>query len=920
MSMSFTHSAKPLSAQHLHFNHISNSEYYPHPPGHPSRTSSHNSSLLMMQPHHVQLHHDATRPLCQVAIFWDYESCRPAGLMPAYTIVDNIRDACLGYGSITLFKAYIERHDSSPYRPPLTHHHSHPQSQPSFHQPSLRDQLQNFGVSLSYYTSPHRSSPIPYSTSRSSYPSTTGVSGGVGPTSSLSPSVQSGISSSQLLVDMLLFALDHPAPNTVIVLITAEELSPHALSALRQRHYTIVLITPKSATDGLPLRASMAAQANFVLDWAAVMRGASTGSITAGLGTAQGTATPTAVEGTGRRENEQTDISGDVDPDNATPTGDNGNTNTLTGVMTTSPSAFSAILHPLATSPTTRHMTPAGTVSSGGTVVDAPGDSLSQGDVSTAGMVTTQDTQTSLVSGSPFFGGAGADRGQSGSRPLLPGVTKPGSNSSISSRPTSRHLSSSALVNPNPLFPASSAQNTARDPDNHDDNEGADERASENYAAHGTTGASTLNTQAAPFQPFRAHSTGLGGLASRSTHQPGSLSRVWGHFPTTSSGTTGPGLGSPLFPVRRLSSGNANATANTSGPSATRAATDTPSGALTALNTNVGAEAGPPSSTSTLSSLASPTPSSNWTQSPPLPVPLPTPQHTSVFSPLSASGIGERMRASSTVSTSPTEPLARRSSQYQQPQYPTQPQPIPNAPFTNPARGSNTGFGMGTSPANTRDNAGVPASLSHSHGQGIQSPRYMSPPPMLTFVPQRQQHQHQGSIGRFQNAQQQQQQQMAAAQQMQQALYAPPQQHHPIPRRGISSEQFIFQQQQAMLPHHAQMHTPANRDMPFGHGLHQYGAAGGMQPPARPISPRHFGLLLNILTEFRNEGKPRPYRSKIGSELVQRDRMVYQRAGVSGFKDYVGMAEQMGYVRLGGHSGSPGKEWIELVVPGPGET
>ena len=834
--------------------------------------------------------------------------------MPAYTIVDNIRDACLPYGSITHFKAYIERHDSSPYRPPLSHHHSLPQSQPPFHQPSLRDQLQNFGVSLSYYTSPHRSSPIPYSTSRSSYPSTTGASGGVGPTSTAPSTAQSGISSSQLLVDMLLFALDHPAPNSVIVLITADELSPHALSALRQRHYTIVLITPKSAIDGQPLRASMAAQANIVLDWAAVMRGAFTGPIGAGLSTGHGAATPTAAEGNGRRENERTGISGDVDPDNATPTGDDGNMNTLTGVMTASPNAFSAILHPLAMSPTTRHMTPAGTVSSGGTVVDAPGDALMHVDTSAAGMVATQDTQASILGSSPFFGDGGADRGQSGSHPLLSGVTKSGTDSSISSRPTSRRLSS-ALMNP---IPVSSASSAAKDHDDHDHDNDGEERFSDDNATGGFIGSSMLNTQAVPFQPFRAQSTGLGGLASRSNHQPGSLSRVWGHFPTTSSGTTGPGLGSPLFPVRTLSSGTI---ANASGPSGARAGADSASSALTTLNTNVGADPGPPSSISTSSSLASPTPSSNWTQSPPLPVPRPTPQHTSVFSPLSGSGIGERMRASSTVSTSPTESLARRSSQYHQSQYSTQPQPIPNnASFGNPPRGSSIGFGMGalgTSPVNTRETAGVAANSGQSHNQGVRSPRFMSPPPMLTFVPQRPQHQQQGSIGRFQNAQQQQQ---VAAAQMQQALYAQ-QQHHPIPRRGITSDQFMYQQQQqAMLPPHSQMHTPANRDVPFGHGLHHHGSVGSMQPPARPISPRHFVLLLNILTEFKNEGKSRPYRSKIGSELVQRDRMVYQRAGVSGFKDYVGMAEQMGFVRLGGHSGSPGKEWIELVVPGLGET
>lgn len=88
------------------------------------------------------------------------------------------------------------------------------------------------------------------------------------------------------------------------------------------------------------------------------------------------------------------------------------------------------------------------------------------------------------------------------------------------------------------------------------------------------------------------------------------------------------------------------------------------------------------------------------------------------------------------------------------------------------------------------------------------------------------------------------------------------------------------------------------------------------QPPRaqqQPQPTRNFDLLISILREFRAENKRQPYRSKVGSELVQRDRMVYQRAGVAGFKEYVGIAESLGIVRLGG-SGSPGKEWIELLI------
>ena len=85
------------------------------------------------------------------------------------------------------------------------------------------------------------------------------------------------------------------------------------------------------------------------------------------------------------------------------------------------------------------------------------------------------------------------------------------------------------------------------------------------------------------------------------------------------------------------------------------------------------------------------------------------------------------------------------------------------------------------------------------------------------------------------------------------------------------------------------------------------------QPQQLQQLPRNFDLLISILREFRSENKRQPYRSKVGSELVQRDRMVYQRAGVAGFKEYVGIAESLGIVRLGG-SGSPGKEWIELLI------
>ena len=110
------------------------------------------------------------------------------------------------------------------------------------------------------------------------------------------------------------------------------------------------------------------------------------------------------------------------------------------------------------------------------------------------------------------------------------------------------------------------------------------------------------------------------------------------------------------------------------------------------------------------------------------------------------------------------------------------------------------------------------------------------------------------------------------------------------------------------------MRSTSPVDMQPHHGPQLYQAPRPQLPVQQPQQPpRNFDLLISILREFRSENKRQPYRSKVGSELVQRDRMVYQRAGVAGFKEYVGIAESLGLVRLGG-SGSPGKEWIELLI------
>lgn len=70
-----------------------------------------------------------------------------------------------------------------------------------------------------------------------------------------------------------------------------------------------------------------------------------------------------------------------------------------------------------------------------------------------------------------------------------------------------------------------------------------------------------------------------------------------------------------------------------------------------------------------------------------------------------------------------------------------------------------------------------------------------------------------------------------------------------------------------------------------------------------------FRLLIHLLLAAREAGINRPPRSIIAVALVKSDKQVYQRAGVSRFKDYTALAEQAGVIELGGIAGDA---WIAL--------
>lgn len=129
--------------------------------------------------------------------------------MPGYVVVENIRRAVHTFGCVTQFKAYLEISESTSSKK------------------QLRSELQSSGVSLT--DCPHNG--------------------------------RKDAADKMIIVDMLTFALDNPSPAT-IVLISGDRDFVYALSTLRNRRYTVVLIVPNRGAHII-----LKSQANAILEW-----------------------------------------------------------------------------------------------------------------------------------------------------------------------------------------------------------------------------------------------------------------------------------------------------------------------------------------------------------------------------------------------------------------------------------------------------------------------------------------------------------------------------------------------------------------------------------------------------------------------------------------------------------------------------
>ncbi|KAK1222781.1 hypothetical protein PQX77_014349 [Marasmius sp. AFHP31] len=73
--------------------------------------------------------------------------------------------------------------------------------------------------------------------------------------------------------------------------------------------------------------------------------------------------------------------------------------------------------------------------------------------------------------------------------------------------------------------------------------------------------------------------------------------------------------------------------------------------------------------------------------------------------------------------------------------------------------------------------------------------------------------------------------------------------------------------------------------------------------------PVHLRILVRILQKHREKGKNQPLRGSVALELTQQDSKVYEKAGVTRFKEFVDLATKLGLVCLGGTEGGA---WISL--------
>ncbi|KAL5490374.1 hypothetical protein ACEPAI_5207 [Sanghuangporus weigelae] len=153
----------------------------------------------------------------EVAIFWDYENCRPPSNLPGGKLVETIQNLDQIPDRVKVFKAYVD----------IALECVNPRSY------TLHSELQSSGVTLVHC--PHNG--------------------------------KKDVADKMMIVDMFAFALDNDTPTTIAI-ITGDRDFAYAVAVLRLRGYKVVIISPNAG------HASLKMQADALYDWQKIMNDA----------------------------------------------------------------------------------------------------------------------------------------------------------------------------------------------------------------------------------------------------------------------------------------------------------------------------------------------------------------------------------------------------------------------------------------------------------------------------------------------------------------------------------------------------------------------------------------------------------------------------------------------------------------------
>ncbi len=152
-----------------------------------------------------QVQDQSKRLLTRVAVFWDIENCQPPAAVSGTAVVQDLRHSLLEFGSIRQIRAYADL---------------------NLLKASMRLELQRSGIQLLDV-----------------------------------PSAKKDAADKMMLTDMMMFALDNPPPQRII-LISGDQDFAYTLARLRNIGYEIVLVIPPVGAHP-----TLRAQADFIINW-----------------------------------------------------------------------------------------------------------------------------------------------------------------------------------------------------------------------------------------------------------------------------------------------------------------------------------------------------------------------------------------------------------------------------------------------------------------------------------------------------------------------------------------------------------------------------------------------------------------------------------------------------------------------------